>query len=349
MSFDRTPHRRTPVARARLLVVVTAALALFGISGCEAGNPLDPPAARVGDTVIDDKTLQADIDAAGERPAAADGSTLQVAGQSEGTYRGDVAAFTLADRVRAALVERLIDRENIEVTEEQRTSAREQLCGGVDEQTGQPADCSSFEAFPQAYQDFQLELVSQQLALAQEFGPELQAGLQEDYDQLVEDGEPSLQQSCFDVNAFQTEEEAVAAGQITGTAFEELSQQYQALGCIPFERRNELPPELSNIEDGAVSGVLPDPSGAFLLARRTDSTQSFEDYARTQIEGGAELTDQILKAQLGKVAVEVDPRYGRWDAKAFRVVANERPKGVEAPQPPDTAAGEGAGAESSGQ
>ena len=350
MSFVRPSSRR----RSRLLLSAVAALAVLGVSGCNAGNPLDPPAATVGGVDISDDTLQADIAAddksdASEEEAAA--TAFEVVGQSEGTYRGDVATFKLADRVRAELVDRLIRRENIEVTEEQITSAKDQLCGGANEETGQPADCTSFEQYPAEYQEFQTTLVSQQIALAQQFGPDLQAGLQDDYDQLVDDQDPSLVQSCFDVNAFQTEPEAAEAAQTAGAApFEELSPQYQQLGCIPFDRRGELPPELADIPDGQISAPLADPSGVFLLARRTDSIQTFESFAQAQIQGGTELTDQILKGELGDVAVQVDPRYGRWDARLYRVVPNERPKGVAEPDAAtDTATAEDADAQTSGQ
>jgi hypothetical protein len=329
------------------------ALAVLGVSGCNAGNPFDPPAATVGGVDISADTLQADIEAddksgASEEEAAA--TAFEVAGQSEGTYRGDVATFKLADRVRAALVDRLIRREEIEVTEEYITSAKNQLCGGENEQTGQ-VDCTNFEQYPEEYQEFQTTLVSQQIALAQTFGPDFQAELQEEYDELIADEDPSLAQSCFDANAFQTAEEAAAAAQTAGTTpFEELSPQYQQIGCLAIERRSELPPELASIADGQISAPLADPSGVFVLVRRTDTIQTFQEFARTRFQGGTELTDQILKEQLGKVTVQVDPRYGRWDAKAFRVVANERPKGVADPDVvTDTATDEGADAQTAGQ
>jgi hypothetical protein len=346
VSFVRPASPR----RSRLLLSAVVALAVLGGSGCGAGNPLDPPAATVGGVDISADTLQADIkaddksDASDEEAAA---TAFQVAGQSEGTYRGDVATFKLADRVRAALVDRLIRREKIEVTAEHITSAKDQLCGGANQETGQPADCTSFEQYPVEYQEFQTTLISQQIALAQTFGPDLQAGLQDEYDQLVEDQDPSLVQSCFDVNAFQTEAEATTAVEAAATTeFEQLSAQYQQLGCIPIDRRDELPPELASIPDGDISAPLADPSGVFVLARRTDSIQTIEEFAQTRIQGGTALTDEILKAELGDVAVQVDPRYGRWDAKVFRVVANERPKGV--PEA-DALTAEGADAQTAGQ
>jgi hypothetical protein len=345
VSFVRSSSPR----HARLLLGAVLALAVLGVSGCGAGNPLDPPAATVGGVEISDDTLQADIEAddKSDQPDEAAATAFEVAGQSEGTYRGDVVTFKLADRVRAELVDRLIRREEIEVTEEYVTSAKDQLCGGSNQETGQPPDCTSFEKYPVEYQEFQTTLVSQQIALAQKFGPELQAGLQDDYDQLVDDEDPSLAQSCFDVNAFQTEEEAATAAQSAGgTAFEELSPQYQELGCIPIERRDELPAELADIPDGEISAPLADPSGVFVLARRTDSIQTFDNYARSQIQGGTALTDQILKNELGDVSVQVDPRYGRWDDDVFRVVPNERPEGVA--EPDEVTAGS-ADAQTSGQ
>lgn len=308
----------------------------LAVTGCGAGNPLDPPAATVDGVKIDEKTLQADIeaqeDASADQPPAADGSVFDITGQGEGTYKADAVAFMLADRVRAALVNRLIRRDKLEVTPEMQDSARQQLCGGVDQQTGQPADCATFEAYPQEYQDFQVELVSEQLALAEKYGPELQAGLQDDYDQLVADEDESLLESCFDANGFQTEQEAATAAEaLPETPFEELSEGYQELGCLSFAERSELPAELASIEDGGVSAPLADPSGVFVLARRTDGVQPFEQYARSRIQGGAALTDQILKAESGDVSVQVDSKYGRWDADQFRVVEHERPEGVEPP------------------
>jgi hypothetical protein len=345
VSFVRPSSPR----RSRLLLCAGLVLAVLGVSGCGAGNPLDPPAATVGGVDISDDTLQADIEAddRSDEPDEAAATAFEIAGQSDGTYRGDVATFKLADRVRAELVDRLVRREKIEVTEEYVTSAKEQLCGGANQETGQPADCTNFEKYPAEYQEFQTDLVSQQIALAQKFGPDLQAGLQDEYDQLVDDEDPSLAQSCFDVNAFQTEEEAAAAAQTAGAApFEELSPQYQELGCIPVEQREELPPELAAIPDGEISAPLADPSGVFVLARRTDSIQTFDGFARSRIQGGTALTDQILKDELGDVDVQVDPRYGRWDADVFRVVGTERPEGVPAL---DEGTAEGAGAQTSGQ
>lgn len=345
MSFVRASSPR----RSRLLLSAVVALAVLGVSGCGAGNPLDPPAATVGGVDISDDTLQADIevDDKSDEPDEAAATAFEVAGQSDGTYRSDVVTFKLADRVRAELVDRLIRREKIEVTEEYVTGAKEQLCGGGNQETGQPADCTSFEKYPAEYQEFQTTLVSQQIALAQKYGPELQAGLQDEYDQLVEDEDPSLAQSCFDANAYQTEEEAAAAAETAGaTPFEELSPQYQQVGCLPIEQRGELPPELAGIADGEISAPLADPSGVFALLRRTDTIQTFDEYARSQIESGTALTDQILKDELGDVAVQVNPRYGRWDADVFRVVPNERPEGVPAL---DEAPAEGAGAQTSGQ
>ncbi len=346
MSFVRPSSPRRP----RLLLCAVLALAVLGVSGCGAGNPLDPPAATVGGVDISDDTLQADIevDDKSDEPDEAAATSFEIAGQSEGTYKGEVVTFKLADRVRAELVDRLIRREKIEVTEEYVSAAKEQLCGGGNQETGQPADCTSFEKYPADYQQFQTDLVSQQIALAQEYGPELQAGLQEEYDALVEAQDPSLVQSCFDANAYQSEEEAAAAAETADPAqFETLTPQYQQVGCIPIESRGDLPPELAGIADGEISPPLADPSGVFALLRRTDSIQTFDEYARTQIEGGTALTDQILKEQLGSdVAVQVDPRYGRWDADLYRVVGHDRPEGVA---DPDEAAAEGADAQTSGQ
>lgn len=322
------------VGRRALALVAAAALAASA-SACNAGQP---PAATVDGVDISRDDLLADLEAEviASRKTGVDetGSSpfIDPRGAGRDTYTAAITASKLGDRIIHALIGQELDQRGIEVTDADRDAARGQLC--TDPATGQPAvdgACPTLDAYPAPYRNFVIDLTARSGALQRavaESDPDREAAARDLYDDLVAENPDQLEQVCFrpalvpDAAAADQLRTAVAGGEDFATAAAAIPEG-QVAPEDQCEFASGLLTELAEADEGELVGPLDTEQGLFMVLIGERQVAPFEavvEQLLTQVDQQNQATvREELAGSFADADVTVDPRYGRWDARAAQV------------------------------
>jgi hypothetical protein len=110
--------------------VLVAAGAIAGLAG--AGCSEQSAAVRVGDETVSQSDFEDELDAFGDNEVLAasgpDGAS-GLAGGLPGSYSQDVVGYVLGRRVLYTLAETMVDQRDLEITDDDRSTAEQQLEG----------------------------------------------------------------------------------------------------------------------------------------------------------------------------------------------------------------------------
>ena len=320
--------------------LAAAGFAVLLLAGCGGGESRAGAAATVGEENIATSDLESFIERGLSNPQAE---------QQFGSDRAEYQRQVLNRLVRAELLEQAAQDEDLEVTQ-----------GDVDAQLAEFAE--------QAGGREQLEeqaaaggINAQDLpSFAREIVLEMQLG-----DSLTEDVEiPAEQiQALYDENAGQFDqvgtrhilvaEEAqardlLAQVQADPARFPELATQFstdtgsaQNGGDLGLAGRGQFVPPFEEAAFGAKPGDIVLAQTEFgwhvieVLERQTTTLEEAEPDLRRQAlaEQRGELVTDALRAKAEEVGVEVNPRFGRWDAEQVEVIPVPEEDGLSKPAP----------------
>lgn len=349
------PARAVATGAALLGLVLTA-------TSCNAGRPAAAtvegraiPVERVDDLVA--AFLEGDPETYGPR----------IEGEGEGTYQMAAVANVLSSLIIQVVQSELAERQGAVPTEEERTEAEELVrtsfaegaSAEPDPATGQPSpeaaqaqetSAAIFDALPDETRDWLIELRATTLALVRVVG-EGATGVEEQARQIYEADPTVFDALCLraivvaapDLPAVQ---DRLAAGEDFGQVSAEVSIDEQvaaaegSLGeCIPISQMPQFLPQeiidlVTPLEVGQVSDVFELPDGSVAVFEVEErQPAAFED-VRPAIEatlpdpGEAALAD-LVRGEIGDIDVDVDPRFGSWNAETGSV---DPPEGARVPE-----------------
>ncbi len=353
------PHVRTSARPLARLLAPLAALALL-VAAC--GGPAGSPntAAIVNGDEITVEEVESQYEAASANP--------QIAEQLEGDESGDLEkrlqAEILTNLIEARLVEQGAAALDIEVTDAQVAEQREEIVEqvGGQEQFDQLVESSGLT-------DEQLDREFRLLVLQEKVQEQLTSDL-EVTDEDVEAFYEENKEARYDLASarhilVETEEEAqeVLRRLEAGEDFAELAKELSTDtgsgaqgGDLGEFTRDRMVPEFAdavfNAEPGDVVGPVETQFGFHIIEVTDRSAPSLEEVSediRAELSQGQgqEVVETWLAEQRAEAEIDVNPRFGEWDAEAGQVVT-EDPLG-EATPPADGAtppAGQGGGAAS---
>jgi hypothetical protein len=148
----------------RRLTVLVAAIAAAGLVG--AGCSEQSAAVRVGNTTVSQSDFEAELDEFGANDvlAGSDASAgVRIKGDPAGSYSQDLVAYVLGRRVLYTVGETLFDEHDIELTDDDRSVAEQQLSGEFGE---------AFAAFDDDYRRRLTEDFARLVRLQDELGAE---------------------------------------------------------------------------------------------------------------------------------------------------------------------------------
>jgi foldase protein PrsA len=334
----------TRTARLRRALPGAAALtaAVVLLSGCGDGPARGGAAALVGDERITTDQLTAVVDRGLEAPEAQ---------QQFGADRADYQRQVLNRMVRAVLLEEAAEAEGVEVTQGQ---VDEQLAEFAEQAGGREA--LEEQAAAGGISPTDLPRFAREVVLELRLGDELTADEQVPQDQL---------QQLYDSNRgrFETVESRHILVAEEAQA-RDLLAQVQADPSRFAELAAEFSTDTSNAEDGGSLGrqgrgtfvpefdeaVFTQPIGQPFVVQTqfgwhvvvVDDRQSVpfaeaEEELRRQAlsEQRGQAVQELLRTTAKRVGVDVNPRFGRWDAEAVEVAPVPEDDGLSSPAPQD--------------
>lgn len=358
---------------ARVAAIGAAVLGLvLSATGCNAGRP---PAASVEGRDISveriDQIVAAYVEADPEQYGP------QVSGEGEGTYRMDAVSAILNTVLLQMVQSELAEREGAVATDADREEAtslvetffapgaapsNDPMAQPTEEQAqAQAASLAVFEAIPEDTREWLIDLRADSLALAREVGAseeELAAEAQRTFD-----ADPDAYQDRYCLRVIVVQEtdlpavqDRLAGGEDFGALAAEVSldestaQAGGELGqCVPTAELEGagLAPEVlalvQPLEVGEVSGTFPLGDGGVAIFERREATVADVqgEIVATLPPTGEAAVSELVQAEIGSIDIDIDPRFGTWDAATGTVTP---PGGARAP----AAAAEGVDAASTG-
>ena len=329
-AFLRALRIRVPGARV-LSVLVTAAL----VAGCAgAGSPAT--AASIGDQEITIAEVEEEFEALSEAPQVRDQLDADTTGEAE---RG-LQANVLTTLIREELLEIAAEELDIEVTQEDLDAERAEV---VEASGGEEAFQQALEQNAVSEEELEGLLRSRviQARIGEEFGEEVS---DEDVRAAFDEDAQGQYGEQVEVRHIlvETEEEAqqaierIEGGEDFATVAEEMStdpgsaQQGGDLGLVARGTTVEAFEEAAfGAEVGELVGPVESEFG-FHVLEVTDRVAgpAFEDVQeeiRAQLEGPLrdEAFRQYLDDLLSRIEVEINPRFGTWDAEQIAVVPSD--------------------------
>lgn len=296
------------------------------------GRPVD--AATVGDRAISRADLDAQIELlqerqealAGEDAAALEGLLESFRGEGTDTVPTQVAAEALSELIDAEIREATLESLGGEVTDEQLDAARADL---EEQAAAQQVDLADY---PAAFIDQQVRLIAIDQALA-EVVEVSDAELEDAYAERS----VSLQQICVSLLLVETEAEARAAYDrvVDGEAFAEVAREVSIdpataetggeAGCASAaEVAQSFGPTAPESPVGVPLEPLQFTQGWVVATITGRQVPPLEEVSES-------LRQELVQARRSELAaevrddVEVDPRYGTWDAASGFVVPPQVP------------------------
>lgn len=336
------------------------------LGSCSAAG--DEAAATIGGETISRESVSEELDAITADPAYLAGVEQQfqtpAGGSGEGTYDATFVARLLTLRVYYELVEQELAERGVEITEEDRSAARELVVEGV-------GGTEAFESFPTAYQE---RLVHQRALLAaieEEFSGE---GREEgDAERYYQENQDQFETRCLAHILVGTNDEAQPTGELdreeaavraqelyeelqAGADFTELASgkanddtvsaaQGGSLDCVT--RETSFDPTFLEAAFDAEVGEVTEPVetqfGYHLILVSSAEVPPFEEVEQ-QVEqrlssDAAGLFDEFLRSATCGTDIEVAERYGSWDTSQCEaggigaVVPPEGPTTTTTPTP----------------
>jgi len=324
---------RAPASRRFVTLLVTGLLA-FGAAGC--GGVSRSAAADVGGHEI----TKSDVIPLMKELAKVPGQATSIRGQGRGTYNAEVFAQALDRLVRLEVFHRELDRRHLEVGAADRAQARSTL--------EQAAGAGKLEQLPTHLRDFAIDFDASQQVLSRALtDKKADAARQSQLQAAYEQQKRQLAAACLSVIAAKTRPEAVAAenrvkrGEAFATVAQQVSIDQQTAskgGTAGCQEISKLAPliagDVAAAKEGDVLGPY-DLQGAFGIVQVTKLQVPTLDQLRPQLEAqlpqpGTAALDRVVR----HADVDVNPRYGRWNAKSGRV---EAPAGASGGAPASTA------------
>ena len=326
--MTRTPRR----------LALASGLAVLLLSGCGGTSAAPGKAATVGDVTISTSQLEGLVERGLRDPAAQ---------EQFGADRAVFQTQALTRLIRTAVLEQAAEDEEVTVTDgdvdEQLAQFAEQV-GGREELDQQAAQNG---VAPQDLRDFVRAIaleraLGEHLVEDEEVPDEQVAQLYQqniaEYDKvrsrhiLVAD-EAVARKALADVQADRSRFEALAAELSTDTSNKD---QGGDLGLAP---RGQFVPEFEEAIFGAAEGDVVLVQTQFgwhvieVLERQTTTLEQAAPELRQGLlaEQSGERVEELLKATAAKMGVEVNPRFGDYDAETGQVVAEEDPNDVLEP------------------
>lgn len=334
------------VTRLSRFVALLALVAVVGAGCGSGGNRIEPPAAaRVGDAVLTQDELFRQAEVLSGQPGAAE----FMAGASPGTYSTSGLSSIVTQWVQGRLAIDHVQRNGIEVTEEDQTNAETFVSGQGGETLPDDLRVELLDATAASY--------ALARAVEQEIGvPEItRAQLEELYE--AEIGTAIEQYGDFactshllvstDARSLDEAQEIIveaearlADGEEFAAVASELSDDTQSgpaggdLGCNPTGQFVPAFDEAAfSQEIGEVGEAVETELGLHLIlvrSRGVPPLEEFETQLRSYLEQEAEQERQVqirerLLALFADVEVDIDPRYGTWDPATAQVLLPEGP------------------------
>jgi parvulin-like peptidyl-prolyl isomerase len=324
-------RRRRP---ARLALAAAAAVLALVATSCSDGIGRPADAATVGDRVITRADLDAQIELlqerqealAGEDDAALEGLLESFRGDGDGTVPTQVAAEALSELIDAEIREATLESLGGEVTDELVSAARADL---EEQAAAQQVDLAEF---PAAFIDQQVRLIAIDQALV-----DLVEVSDEELEEAYAERSPALQQLCVSLLLVETEQDAQAAYDrvLGGEAFADVAREVSIdpataesggeAGCASAaEVAQSFGPTAPETPVGVPFEPLQFTQGwavAVITGRQVPPIE----------EVGESLRQELVQARRAELAtevaadVEVDPRFGTWDASTGIVVPPQVP------------------------
>ena len=323
--------RRSLVALAGL-----TAVAVIAAAGCDSVRPF---ALRVDGEETSQSSVDRELDALADNEAiAAGGANVN---DSEGTLRSDVTAYWLTLLVEQEVIDKEVQRRDLDVTAADREAATNDINAEFGPQV--------FEAFPDWLRDRLQGRYGRRAALVREIGGDAGEITDEQvraaYDELLVQQRAQCPSGEFVAHILvgtQAEADALA-GQLAGgadfgTVARENSTDGSAvdggeLGCFdPMQLVPEFATAAEALAPGQVSPPVQTEFGFHLI--RISDTIPFEAIEvglreRLEQQAGA-ASNPELDALVAEAKVRVDPRYGDWRVRDG-LGSVEPPEGAEAP------------------
>jgi hypothetical protein len=341
---------RTPLL---IAAVVSAGL----LSGCGDGEGSAGPAAVVNGIEISAQAVADELEAIGantayveayEQAAAGQGRP-PIRGEEEGTFDTEFVRTTLGNRIQYAIVEAEVADRDLEVEDACSEAAREQLLGRFVGASGSEDGVDILEGFGEEYAGYLLDRETDFFTLQADLSgrPCGEAFSDDEVEAYFEANESTLaaETACVSHILVATEAEAEEiAGLLEGGAdFATLAGERSTdtgsaaqggeLGCGPAGRYVE-PFEAAVFAQpvGEVGDPVETEFGYHLILVTERSVPTLEEL-RPDIEAALEQEVQTaflswFEEALADGEVEVDPRYGTWDAAQAIIVAPD--EGTEA-------------------
>ncbi len=315
------------------------------LAGACGGTDLQP-AAVVNGAEITQQDVADDLDAIERNEEfleIQEASGRVVQGERSGTFDAAFAATVLNRRIQNLLVhQEVLDRE-IEVAGACRDAAREAVLnrlGGNDAEAGEAVLAAFPEPFRSSFVDAEADVAALQADLA---GVGCLA--EDSAEAYFEENSEQFGRACLAIIAVASQEEAdaVASELFSGADFAAVADANTTgntgpggdVGCVFRAEFGPALPELAELvfsaQPGQVVGPVQGPAG-FLFARVGElQAPDFDDQAtRVQaqqaVAGAVEEAFQTWSQEAAASAeVDVDERYGRWDAATGQLVAPEPP------------------------
>jgi hypothetical protein len=312
----------------RLVAPLIALVALGALASCDAGTP---PAAKVGQAEISSDTLQSDLEAEAAR-AEATHSENSPKKDVEDTWSATASAELLGARIRYELLGAALERHNVTVTDEDRSSAEQSLCSGGGTTT-QQTGCPGLKGYPSDYRKYQIELAARGSAYQKYLAAD-DATARKRYNELKTSDPKKLEVRCY-VGATITDPSTVQSIQLRVAGGQSFDDAVTAAGgaqiqggeqCVPMSIEG-LPTELKTSKSGAVLGPYTNSSGSQFIVqvqdRRTGTYDEMSEVLKQQVT--TKQQQDAVQELLTKSKVSVDPRYGTWDRRNGTVVAPTGP------------------------
>lgn len=320
--------------------LATAGLALLLVAGCGGAQTRAGAAATVGEQRIAADELEQVVERGLEDPQAQ---------QQFGADRADYQRQVLNRLVRAELLEEAAAEAGVEVTQ-----------GDVDEQLAQFAEQAGgreqleMQAAAGGIHPDDLPRFAREVVLEIELGDVLT----EDVEVPAEQVQALYEQNGAEFDKVRTRHilvpdeaqarDLLAQVQADRGRFAELAAQFStdtsnkdAGGDLGFAGRGQFVEEFEAAAFGGQPGDVVVVQTQFgwhvleILERQTTSLEEAEPELRRQVLGEqrTELVDEALSETAERLGVEVNPRFGRWDADAVEVIPVPEDDGLSKPAP----------------
>ena len=347
----------------RLSAVALAVLFAAALSACSDSNT-SGVALTVNGTEVSQATIENELDDlvsyANENPDSQFAQAVFGADGNDNSVTTEFTAQVLQERVVSILINDEFERRELELTDEDRQAAEEQFASQLAPQpeadpnadpnspppTADPAAGQAvFDTFSEEFQDFEVTFNAQAAVLSEaltaEAGQDADVSAQDVRD-YYDENQDQFTQNC--VSHILVADEATAtdlkAQLDAGADFATLAQENSTdtgsgaqggdLGCqAPGTFVPEFEAAIDEAEVGQVTGPVQTQFGYHLILVNSKGVQPFDDVKaqiRQQLEQPADdPLNGFLSEALADAEVEVNQRYGSWDAESMTVVPPEGP------------------------